>query len=179
MTVMNASSVFTNFLSSLSPAKSTPPSSSSASSSTVTWIHLPSRPTDAHRKWAPLVADVSPLPSPWLPSTITSTICPSLAYANTLFFKSTYNVQITVDDKESEERLVNRFRREVAKAGILQECRRRRFFETNQEYRKRKAREAAKRNRKRWSFSSFVRVLVQESLVENSQLWCSIFVSSA
>lgn len=91
------------------------------------------------------MADVGPSPSP----AAMSTACPALAYANTLFFKSTYNVQITVDDNEPEERLVNRFRREVAKAGIIPECRRRRFFETQQEYRKRKTREAARRNRRR------------------------------
>ncbi|KAF8021540.1 hypothetical protein BT93_G1860 [Corymbia citriodora subsp. variegata] len=149
MTMIAASSLFTNVVSSVSPPKSTPPPSSS--SSTVTWLHLPSPPADAHRKWAPLVADVglSPWPSPSPSSAAMSTACPSLAYANALFFKSPYNVQITVDDNEPEERLVNRFRREVAKAGIIRECRRRQFFETKQEYRKRKSREAAKRNRRR------------------------------
>lgn len=63
--------------------------------------------------------------------------------------KNHYNVLITVDEKESEERLVGRFRRQVLRAGILQECKRRRFFENSQAKRKRKAREAAKRNRKR------------------------------
>ncbi|KAI6682751.1 hypothetical protein NL676_028664 [Syzygium grande] len=146
MAMMTASSLFTDFLSSVLPSKSTPPSPSP--SCTVTWLRLPSQPTDAHHpKWSPLVADVGPSPSP--SSAAMSTACPSLAYANTLFFKSTYNVQITVDDNESEERLVNRFSREVAKAGIIRECRRRRFFETNKEYRKRKARDAAKRNRRR------------------------------
>ncbi|XP_030531391.2 30S ribosomal protein S21, chloroplastic-like [Rhodamnia argentea] len=147
MTMMFASSLIADFLPSLFPSKSTPTSSSS--SSTVTWLRLPSQPTDAHQKWAALAADVGPLPSPSLSSSTMSTVCPSLVYANTLFFKSTYNVQITVDDNESEERLVNRFRREVAKAGIIRECRRRRFFETKQEYKKRKSREAAKRNRRR------------------------------
>lgn len=71
---------------------------------------------------------------------------PSLAHATTLFFKSShYNVQITVDDNESEERLLNRFRREVIRAGIIRECKRRRFFETSQEYHKRKTREAARK----------------------------------
>ncbi|XP_038894121.1 30S ribosomal protein S21, chloroplastic-like [Benincasa hispida] len=61
-----------------------------------------------------------------------------------------YNVLITVGENESEDQLVNRFRRQVLRAGILQECKRRRFFENSQAKRKRKAREAAKRNRKRW-----------------------------
>lgn len=61
-----------------------------------------------------------------------------------------YNVLITVGENESEDQVVNRFRRQVLRAGILQECKRRRFFENSQGKIKRKAREAAKRNRKRW-----------------------------
>lgn len=60
-----------------------------------------------------------------------------------------YNILITVGENESEDQVVNRFRRQVLRAGILQECKRRRFFENSQAKRKRKAREAAKRNRKR------------------------------
>lgn len=52
-------------------------------------------------------------------------------------------------ENESEDQVVNRFRRQVLRAGILQECKRRRFFENSQGKIKRKAREAAKRNRKR------------------------------
>ena len=76
-------------------------------------------------------------------------MCPSLAYANTLFFKSAYNVQVIVDENEPEERLLNRFRREVMRAGVIQECKRRRFYENKQDEKKRKSREAAKRNRRR------------------------------
>nr|6ERI_BU Chain BU, 30S ribosomal protein S21, chloroplastic [Spinacia oleracea] len=57
-----------------------------------------------------------------------------------------YNVQVLVDDNENEERLLNRFRREVMRAGVIQECKRRRYFENKQEEKKRKHREAAKRN---------------------------------
>ncbi|KAL3526177.1 hypothetical protein ACH5RR_014549 [Cinchona calisaya] len=80
---------------------------------------------------------------------VMSVIYPSLAHANTLFFKSAYNVQVIVDDNEPEEKLLNRFRREVMRAGVIQECRRRRFFENKQDKEKRKSREAAKRNRRR------------------------------
>ncbi|TKY55297.1 30S ribosomal protein S21 [Spatholobus suberectus] len=80
---------------------------------------------------------------------IKGVLYPALAHANTLYFKSTYNVQIVVGDDEPEDRLVNRFRREVLKAGVLQECRRRRFFENKRDKIKRKAREASTRNRKR------------------------------
>lgn len=89
-------------------------------------------------------------------SYLSSVICPSLAYANTLFFKSAYNVQVVVEDNEPEERLINRFRREVMKAGVIQECKRRRFFENTQESKKRKSREAAKRNRRRFLFFDLI-----------------------
>lgn len=52
-------------------------------------------------------------------------------------------------EHEPEEKLIGRFRREVLRAGIIQECKRRRYFENNQEKRKRKIRDAARRNRKR------------------------------
>lgn len=84
-----------------------------------------------------------------LPSDLLAVLCPSLAHSNTLFFKSAYNLQVIVGENEPEEKLIGRFRRDVLRAGIIQECKRRRFFETNQEKRKRKTREAAKRNRKR------------------------------
>lgn len=82
-------------------------------------------------------------------TSVASVVCPSLAHANTLFFRSAYNVQVIVDDNEPEERLLNRFRREVMRAGVIQESKRRRYFENKQEEKKRKTREAAKRNRKR------------------------------
>lgn len=66
-----------------------------------------------------------------------------------MFFRSAYNVQVIVDDNEPEERLLGRFRREVMRAGVIQECKRRRFHENTQDVRKRKTREAAKRNRRR------------------------------
>ncbi|KAL9241736.1 hypothetical protein vseg_015810 [Gypsophila vaccaria] len=76
-------------------------------------------------------------------------VCPSLAFSNTLFFHSGYNVQVMVDDNEPEERLIGRFRREVMRAGVIQECKRRRHFENKQDKEKRKSREAAKRNSRR------------------------------
>ena len=54
-----------------------------------------------------------------------------------------------MEDNEPEEKLLGRFRREVMKAGVIQECKRRRYFENKQEEKKRKHREAAKRNRRR------------------------------
>ncbi|PSR87486.1 30S ribosomal protein [Actinidia chinensis var. chinensis] len=83
------------------------------------------------------------------PSDVMAVVCPSLANANTLYFKSAYNVQVIVEDDEPEEKLLGRFRREVMRAGVIQECKRRRFFENKQEEKKRKTREAARRNRGR------------------------------
>ena len=82
-----------------------------------------------------------------------------MAYSNTLFFRSPYNVQVVVAEDESEEKLLGRFRREVIKAGIVQECRRRRYFENKHEEKKRKSREAARRNRKRFFLSLFLSVM--------------------
>nr|5X8P_u Chain u, protein S21 [Spinacia oleracea]5X8R_u Chain u, protein S21 [Spinacia oleracea] len=83
------------------------------------------------------------------PGDLMAVVCPSLAFSNTLYFRSAYNVQVLVDDNENEERLLNRFRREVMRAGVIQECKRRRYFENKQEEKKRKHREAAKRNSRR------------------------------
>ncbi|KAK8916159.1 hypothetical protein KSP39_PZI022403 [Platanthera zijinensis] len=74
---------------------------------------------------------------------------PALRNANFLFFSSGYNVQIFVEENEPEEALLRRFRREVSKAGVIQECKRRRFFENKRDELKRKKREAGRRNRRR------------------------------
>ncbi|KAL1203980.1 Small ribosomal subunit protein bS21c [Cardamine amara subsp. amara] len=75
---------------------------------------------------------------------------PSLANANLVFFKSGYyNVEVVPKDGESEEQLLNDFKRSCFRANVLQESRRRRFFESSQEKRKRKTKEAAKKYRKR------------------------------
>ncbi|KAK4347720.1 hypothetical protein RND71_034059 [Anisodus tanguticus] len=82
-------------------------------------------------------------------SDVTAVVCPSFAYANTLYYKSAYNVQVIVGDNEPEEKLIGRFRREVMRAGVIQECKRRRYFENSQDEKKRRTRDAARRNRKR------------------------------
>ncbi|CAD6251586.1 unnamed protein product [Miscanthus lutarioriparius] len=60
-----------------------------------------------------------------------------------------YNVQILVDENEGEESIFRRFRREVMRAGVLQEIKRRRRYESKTDEKKRKAREAGRRNRRR------------------------------
>ncbi|XP_074580585.1 uncharacterized protein LOC141836992 [Curcuma longa] len=80
-------------------------------------------------------------------------ICfPALAWANVLYAKGgNYNAQAVIPDDEPEESLLRRFKREVMKAGVIQECKRRRWFENTQEKKKRKVREAARKNR-RWRY---------------------------
>ncbi|KAG8058323.1 hypothetical protein GUJ93_ZPchr0002g24807 [Zizania palustris] len=60
-----------------------------------------------------------------------------------------YNVQILVDENEGEESIFRRFRREVMRAGLIQEIKRRRRYESKKDELKRKAREAGRRNRRR------------------------------
>ncbi|AQK60194.1 30S ribosomal protein S21, chloroplastic [Zea mays] len=60
-----------------------------------------------------------------------------------------FNVQILVDENEGEESIFRRFRREVMRAGVLQEIKRRRRYESKTDEKKRKAREAGRRNRRR------------------------------
>nr|POE72637.1 telomere length regulation protein tel2 like [Quercus suber] len=55
---------------------------------------------------------------------------------------------VIVGENEPEDKLVGRFRREVLRAGVIQECKRRRYFENTHDKKKRKARDAARRNRK-------------------------------
>lgn len=64
-----------------------------------------------------------------------------------------------MEDNESEERLVNRFRREVMRTGVIQECKRRRYFENKQDEKKRRTRDAAKRNKKRFCLNPPVLLL--------------------
>ncbi|CAL5370263.1 unnamed protein product [Camellia sinensis] len=136
-----ASTSISNFISFFTPPPKTPlllPSLSSSSS-------------ENRAGFVPLVASnegYNPLSSS-SSSDVLNVLYPSVAYANTLFFRSAYNVQVIVDDNETEEKLLGRFRREVMRAGVIQECKRRKFFENKQDEKKRKSREAAKRNRRR------------------------------
>eukprot|EP01018_Ginkgo_biloba_P022839 Gb_06546 [translate_table: standard] len=74
---------------------------------------------------------------------------PSMPYANIMCFKGGYNAQIFVGENEPDDSMLRRFRREVMKAGVIQECRRRKYFETKQDVKKRKSRDAARRNSRR------------------------------
>lgn len=63
-----------------------------------------------------------------------------------IFSRGGYNAQIFVGENESEDSVVRRFRSEVFKASVFEECRRRRFFESKQDVKKRKSRSGVKRN---------------------------------
>lgn len=134
---MAISTTFSNFFSLLSPPKPQPQQ-----------LQFPPTRFPSHHnnnlrdKFVPLVAirdestDLS-----MSSSVVTSSLSPS----NNFLSASPFNVQVVVEDDEPEERLLNRFRREVMRAGIIQECKRRRFHENKQDEKKRKVREAAKR----------------------------------
>ncbi|CAK9175126.1 unnamed protein product [Ilex paraguariensis] len=148
MAATSIANLFSFFTPSKPPPPKTPPPQLSLSSDSI--------PSSRNRDGlAPLVIsnDGHNYPLSSLSSSssseLMSVVCPSLAYSNTLFFRSAYNVQVVVDDNEPEEKLLNRFRREVMRAGVIQECKRRRFYENKQDEKKRKTREAARRNRRR------------------------------
>ncbi|KAG6495887.1 hypothetical protein ZIOFF_043717 [Zingiber officinale] len=67
-------------------------------------------------------------------------ICfPALAWANVLYAKGgNYNAQVVIPDDKPDESLLRRFTREVMKAGVLQECKIRRWFENTVEKKKHK-----------------------------------------
>lgn len=91
---------------------------------------------------------------------------PSLALANLFYARGGYyNAQVVVGEDEPEEVLLRRFKREVMKAGVIQECKRRRWFENEQEKKKRKARDAARRNRKRSALGSSHLLVFPKTLI--------------
>ncbi|XP_042397615.1 30S ribosomal protein S21, chloroplastic-like [Zingiber officinale] len=80
----------------------------------------------------------------------------TLAWANVLYAKGgNYNAQVVIPDDKPDESLLVRFTREVMKAGVLQECKIRRWFENTVEKKKRKVQDAA-RKRKLGSFVAFI-----------------------
>jgi ribosomal protein S21 len=73
-------------------------------------------------------------------------LSPPASSVKPIFSRGGYNAQIFVGENESEDSVVRRFRREVFKANVFEECRRRRFFESKQDIKKRKSRSPVKRN---------------------------------
>jgi ribosomal protein S21 len=62
--------------------------------------------------------------------------------------KECYNVEVQIEDDEPAEMCVRYFEREVARAGIFHEWRRRRFYENKKEEQKRKTQERARLRRR-------------------------------
>ncbi|MCO5589492.1 hypothetical protein L7F22_043459 [Adiantum nelumboides] len=122
--------------------------SSSSSSSPSSFSSIPSPITRQVRfpSFIPTpYTSLSPSPSP---SPSLSPHDPSLQFANMMWFKGPYNTQIFVGENEPADSVVKRFRRAVMQAGVISECRRRRFFETPQEITKRKLQAAQRRRSK-------------------------------
>lgn len=67
----------------------------------------------------------------------------SLRYANVMWFKGAYNVEILCGEDEPEDSIVRRFRQAVSRAGVIRECHRRRYLEAPQDTIKRKLQTAA------------------------------------
>ncbi|GLJ20920.1 hypothetical protein SUGI_0381870 [Cryptomeria japonica] len=62
-----------------------------------------------------------------------------------------YNAQVFVGDGEPEDEMVKRFRRAVWEAGVISECRRRRYFESPQDALKRKNQVLRNKKKRRYS----------------------------
>ncbi|KAL3630827.1 hypothetical protein CASFOL_023811 [Castilleja foliolosa] len=144
-----ATSSIANLFSFLTPSKPPPRAQIAPPSHLPAFSAAPNTSSSAYPSWSPLVLTNEAQSSASGSSDVMHVVCPSLANANTMLFRSAYNVQVIVDDNEHEERLIGRFRREVMRAGVIQECKRRRYFENTQEEKKRRTRDAAKRNRRR------------------------------
>ncbi|XP_023732689.1 30S ribosomal protein S21, chloroplastic [Lactuca sativa] len=141
----SSSSSLLNSLSSLSLSSSSPTPTTISITPASSSSNAPSSKTLTIRQTliTPVNREVCP--------DLQTVMFPALAFSNTLCFKSAYNVQVIAYPDESEDSLIGRFRREVFRANIVQEAKRRRFFETNQEKRKRKIRDAARRRARRRS----------------------------
>ncbi len=102
----------------------------------------------------PLVAQQQAFPGSSIPISVEMTVAdPSLQYANLMWFRGSYNAQVFVGEDEPADSVVRRFRKAVMMAGVIPECRRRRFFETPQDIVKRKQQNA---RRKKPRFSSII-----------------------
>ncbi len=102
----------------------------------------------------PLVAQQQAFPGSSMPISLEMTVAdPSLQYANLMWFRGSYNAQVFVGEDEPADSVVRRFRKAVMMAGVIPECRRRRFFETPQDIVKRKQQNA---RRKKPRFSSII-----------------------
>ncbi|CAK9196230.1 hypothetical protein BDL97_11G025900 [Sphagnum fallax] len=100
----------------------------------------------------PLVAQQQAFPGSNMPISVEMTVAdPSLQYANLMWFRGSYNAQVFVGEDEPADSVVRRFRKAVMMAGVIPECRRRRFFETPQDIVKRKQQNARRKKPRRFT----------------------------
>uniref|UniRef100_A0A7I4C1X2 Plastid ribosomal protein S21 n=1 Tax=Physcomitrium patens TaxID=3218 RepID=A0A7I4C1X2_PHYPA len=78
-------------------------------------------------------------------ASVMSVLHPGLEHVNVMYFKGTYNTQVFVGEDEPADSVVRRFRKAVMAAGVIPECRRRRYHETPQDIVKRKQKESHRR----------------------------------
>nr|ABK24643.1 unknown [Picea sitchensis]ABR16898.1 unknown [Picea sitchensis]ACN40545.1 unknown [Picea sitchensis] len=98
---------------------------------------------------------------------------PSFEYANVMWFKGKhYNAQVFVGEDEPADAVVRRFRKAVMDAGVISECKRRRFFESPQDVAKRKT-EASRarklRNKRIIQAKAFRKENEKKEIVENDE----------
>lgn len=86
-------------------------------------------------------------------ATTTSVLHPGLEFVNVMYFKGSYNTQVFVGEDEPADSVVRRFKRAVMQAGVIPECRRRRFHETPQDIVKRKQQNARRKKLSNRRFS--------------------------
>ena len=88
----------------------------------------------------------SPEPSSGLPP---SSHPAYLSELTTHLLRSVIRLEVTVQDNESLERALRRFKRKVQRSGLYSELRKRRFYEKPSAQRKRKREAAIRRERRR------------------------------
>lgn len=112
-----------------------------------------------------------------------SVVHPGMEFVNVMYFKGSYNAQVRIDtlprlpiqglqalilmsflqvfvgEDEPADSVVRRFRKAVMAAGVIPECRRRRFHETPQDIVKRKQQNARRRKLRCCSLADFVIIL--------------------
>ncbi|KAG0553860.1 hypothetical protein KC19_12G044900 [Ceratodon purpureus] len=133
-----SSAVFTPvpISSSLRCSASAEPASNGASSSSTNSVRLPQSSVQ------PLALNNGEASSS---ASVMSVLHPGMEFVNVMYFKGSYNTQVFVGEDEPADSVVRRFRKAVMQAGVIPECRRRRFHETPQDIVKRKQQNARRK----------------------------------
>ncbi|KAL3688986.1 hypothetical protein R1sor_015295 [Riccia sorocarpa] len=129
----------------LDSSSSTPPTSSGGPGSNTNSVKFPLSTVLRQLKDGGAVENLS------VSSERDAILDPQMKFANLMWFRGAYNAQIFVSEDEPADSVVRRFRKAVMQAGVIPECRRRRFFETPQDIVKRKQQNAQRRKSRRFS----------------------------